>query len=238
MAPAVLRDSSADLSPLFSPPKSGHQRTLLLAPPSIASHEERLRRVLSAHDRATTDLQMLDRFAAGLVKLPPSTYDIILVLADADGSCDKSTMLLDRDMFGKIVQTLRAGGRLQSQDGSLGQDNGSPTNTEAILAGLVPSGSEGVIKPESGAGDAVPLRFGKKKNDGSTMSNVGQAFPTTAPAASFSPLARNGKPASVGFVGFGDDFGTAAAMGDDDLIDEDTLLTEEDLNTPVAIRET
>jgi hypothetical protein len=47
------------------------------------------------------------------------------------------------------------------------------------------------------------------------------------------------KPAGVGFVDFSDDFGDPMITGedeDDELIDEDTLLTEEDMKRPVNIR--
>jgi hypothetical protein len=47
------------------------------------------------------------------------------------------------------------------------------------------------------------------------------------------------KPAGVGFVEFSDDFDDPMITGEDDddeLIDEDTLLTDEDLNRPVNIR--
>jgi len=47
------------------------------------------------------------------------------------------------------------------------------------------------------------------------------------------------KPAGVGFVDFGHDFHDPLITGEDDddeLIDEDTLLTEEDLKRPVNIR--
>jgi len=48
------------------------------------------------------------------------------------------------------------------------------------------------------------------------------------------------KPTGVGFVDFSDDFGEPLIKGEDDddeLIDEDTLLTEEDLRRPVNIRQ-
>ena len=42
-------------------------RTLIIAPPSVAAHPEQLNRVYETHSRAASDLQMLDRIAAGLV---------------------------------------------------------------------------------------------------------------------------------------------------------------------------
>jgi len=123
MAPAVTIENDSDFNTPFSSSKTGNsERTLLLAPPSIASHEEKLRNVLSTHDRAFTDLQMLDRLAAGLVTLPASTYDLVLVLTDADGTRHQSTQLLSRNVFSKMVQALKAGGKLQAQDGTFGQD--------------------------------------------------------------------------------------------------------------------
>lgn len=60
MAPSI--DFASDFSPIPSSTKSNpsNTRTLLLAPPSIASHEESLRNVLSSYDRSVTDLQMLE----------------------------------------------------------------------------------------------------------------------------------------------------------------------------------
>src|SRR5438034_6360372 len=124
MAPAVTIDNTSDFNPVSSATKmNGFQaRTLLLAPPSIASHEEKLHSVLSTHDRAFTDLQMLDRLAASLVTLPASTYDLVLVLTDANGTRNESSQLLTRTVFTKVVAALKAGGKFQSQDGSFGQN--------------------------------------------------------------------------------------------------------------------
>lgn len=240
MAPAVTIDNESDFNPTTT--KSIHsQRTLLLAPPSIASHEEKLRGVLSTHDRSTTDLQMLDRLSAGLVQLPDSTYDLILILTDADGTRKESSQLLGRGVVGRIAQALKAGGKLQAQDGSLGQDTPSTEQTEAILAGLLAE-SGAMVKPDNSASDAVPLRL-RRKPKAEAVSNAG---PPVLPAA----LSVNGKrksvdissnkPSGVGFVDFSDDFGEPIITGEDDddeLIDEDTLLTEEDLKRPVNIRE-
>jgi hypothetical protein len=241
MAPAVTLNNEADFSPVLSSSKHNnyHARSLLLAPPSISSHEEKLRDVLSTYDRAVTDVQMLDRLSTGTVTLPASTYDTILILTDADGTRNESTKLLGRDVFSKIVQALKAGSKLQSQDKTLGQNTDSLEHAEAILAGLVPSGSDGMVKPESSASEAVPLRFGKKKDRNSAVSEVGLAVPAAAIALNGNHTAQNGKPFGVGFVDFSDDFGDPVITGEDDddeLIDEDALLTEEDLKRPVVIR--
>jgi hypothetical protein len=242
MAPSV--DFSSDFSPaavLSAKTASSSPRTLLLAPPSTSSHESALSSVLASYDRAVTDLQMLDRLSAGLVTLPDATYDLILILTDADGTRAESTQLLSREVFARIVQALRAGGKLKTQDGAFGQLTGSEELREAILAGLVVEG-DGMVKPDGSANDAVPLRL-KRKDKSAAVSSAG-------PAVATATVAVNGKrksmdmaqtqPADVGFVDFSDDFDDPLITGDDDdddeLIDEDTLLTEEDLKRPVNIR--
>jgi hypothetical protein len=245
MAPAVAIENDSDFNSQIPSTKMGSSaaRTLRLAPPSIASHEEKLRSVLSTHDRAFTDLQMLDRLAAGLVTLPASTYDFVLILVDADGTRNESTQLLTREVFSKMALAIKAGGILQTQDGAFGQNAESMEYTEAILAGLVAKGSEGMVKPESKASEAVPLRFGKKKNKGPAVSAAGPAVPVVSIPLNGKrksmDISQNGKPAGVGFVDFSDDFGEPMITGEDDddeLIDEDTLLTEDDLKRPVVVR--
>ncbi|CAJ2503040.1 Uu.00g104340.m01.CDS01 [Anthostomella pinea] len=241
MSPSVVTiDNTSDFAsaapnPLSNGPSAA--RTLLLAPPSIASHEEKLRHVLAAHDRTVTDLQMLDRLSAGLVNLPDATYDLILVLTDADGTRAESTSLLSRDVFAKIVATLKVAGRVQAQDGSLVLGSETADAREALLAGLQP-GADGFTKADDDAGDAVPLKpgFGKNKK----RSAAGPAVPSvTVHQANGKDTSLNmvppaAKPTGVGFVDFSDDFGIPED-DDDELIDEDTLLTEEDLNRPLAI---
>lgn len=245
MAPSVTIDNTPDFD--FSPANtttskmsSSTTRTLLLAPPSIASHEENLRIVLETYDRSTTDLQMLDRLSADLVTLPASTYDVVLILTDVDGTRTESSNLLGREVFSRIVSALKAGGRLQSQDGTFGQSN-EQEKTEAILSGLV-IGSDGLSKPDYSASEAVPLRFGKKKDKtNGAVSNAGPPVDTVPiPLKRKSVDMSTGKPAGVGFVDFSDDFGEPMITGEDDdddeLIDEDTLLTEEDLKRQVVVR--
>ncbi|KAH6655612.1 cytokine-induced anti-apoptosis inhibitor 1, Fe-S biogenesis-domain-containing protein [Truncatella angustata] len=234
---AMMIDTSDDfVSPFAKSAQNGFSaaRTLLLAPPSIASHEETLRQVLAAHDRSVTDLQMLDRLSAGLVSLPDATYDLILVLTDADGTRSESTLLLNRDVFGKIVPSLKVGGKLQAQNGTLGQGSDSADAREAVLAGLV-TGPDGFTKAEDEEA-AVPLKlsFGKNKKKstaGPAVSSV-TVHETIGATIELDMAPPVSKPAGVGFVNLDDDFDFG---DDDDLIDEDTLLTEEDMNAQFAL---
>jgi hypothetical protein len=165
---------------------------------------------------------------------------LIIVLADANGTRIESTQLLTRDVFSRIVQALMLGGKLQAQDGIFGQDAASLQHRGAILAGLVAEGG-GMTKLEYNANEAVPLRI-RRKDESIAVSNAG-------PAVATAPVQLSGKrksvdmtqskPAGVGFVEFSDDFDDPMITGEDDddeLIDEDTLLTDEDLNRPVNIR--
>lgn len=202
-------------------------RTLICAPPSVSSHPE----MLEGIDRSVADLQMLDRIAAGLVNLPAATYDVVLLLTDADGTSRESHQLLARNVMTKVVSALKAGGILKSQNGPL---RGSE-KTEAILAGLSES-PDGMVKVEQEEVVSIPLKFGKKKTNGTNCA--------VNPDGSV-PLNLNGKrdkpepvkPAGVGFVDFSDDLDGPIITGEDDeLIDEDDLITEEDMARPVIQR--
>jgi hypothetical protein len=214
-------------------------RTLLLAPPSVAAHPELLNRVVEAHDRSHTDIQMLDRLALGLVSLPAATYDVILLLTDADGSRTESQRLVDRGIMGKLFEALKVGGKLKSQDGRLGLVD-SAEKTEGILAGLI-IGEDGFKKPDSGGSGVVSLRFGKKKSapatngavnaDGSVPLSLGKRKSVEMEAPP-QPV----QPAGVGFVDFSDDLDELVTGDDDDLIDEDELLDADDLANPIIQR--
>jgi hypothetical protein len=211
-------------------------RTLLLCPPSLSSHPEALNKIYEIHDRSTADLQMLDRIAAGLVHLPAATYDVVLLLTDANGTTRESHKLLARDVASAVASALKVGGILKGQDGVLD----GAAKTEAILAGLSES-PDGMVKEEQVESVSIPLKFGKKKTNGTNGTNG-----TVNPDGSV-PLNLNGKrnqpqpepvkPAGVGFVDFSDDFDDPIITGeDDDLIDEDDLITEEDMARPVIQR--
>jgi hypothetical protein len=141
-------------------------RTLLLCPPSLSAHPEALNKIYEIHDRSTADLQMLDRIAAGLVQLPAATYDVVLLLTDADGTTRESHKLLARDVASTVASSLKVGGVLRGQNGIL---DGS-AKTEAILAGLSES-PDGMVKMEQVESVSIPLKFGKNKTNGAKATN-------------------------------------------------------------------
>lgn len=227
MTPAVTIDDSPDFSPHSNRAQNGStsHRTLLLSPPSLSSHPEVLNKLFDSYDRSQTDVQMLDRLALGLVSLPASTYDVILLLTDADGTRTEGQKLMDRNIMAQIVAAMKTGGRLRSQDGTFGRAKGLE-KTEAILAGLIidDSGEGGMTKPDdSGMVQTVPLKRTKRAaNANGPLAQNGQAADQNGHTATSAP------PHGVGFVDFSDDF--EEPTGDDcDLVDEDDLVTEEDL---------
>ncbi|OQD62631.1 hypothetical protein PENPOL_c011G00380 [Penicillium polonicum] len=216
MAPSFITIDSNDMDVDFSTPKPVQaKRTLLLAPPSIATQEDKLRGLFSTFDRSITDLQMLDRLSAGVVSLPATTYDLVLILTDTDGTRRSEALkLLTRDVYATLVPSMKPGAKLQTQDSALNASDAM----EAVLAGLVQS-DNGFEKPSFDPSAAVPLKFGlKKKNK-----------PTAPAAVSVIPSFPTGFAAPMGI-----DSPTNHDRDDDDeLINEDTLLSEEDLTRPI-----
>merc|ERR1712000_669040 len=155
MAPAtVSMDFSDDFAPAPAVKAPSNQRTLLLAPPSVAAHEEKLKDIFTVYDRSSSDLHMLDRLNAGFVKLPASTYDLVLVLTDTTGERRVEALnLLNRDVYAALVPAIKDGGKLRMQDGPLA----APDAREAILAGLVEKDGafEKVVEQEV----AVPVQI-------------------------------------------------------------------------------
>ncbi|KAH9881243.1 electron carrier [Plenodomus biglobosus] len=209
--------------------------TLLVAPASVAAHPEQLEKVFEKYDRNATELQMLDRIAAGLVNLPAATYDVILLLTDADGTTREAHKLLSRDVMNSMFGALKVGGLLKSQAGAFQ----GTERTEAILAGLTET-ADGMAKPEQAESVSIPLKFGKKR----TLNGANGTNGTNGAVGSVAsiPLNLGGKrdqpepvkPVGVGFVDFSDDLDDPIITGeDDDLIDEDDLITEEDMARPV-----
>lgn len=237
--PVINMDFSDDFAmPTRSTaPAATPQRTLLLSPPSLSSHQEKLTQVMEMHDRKSTDMQMLDRLNVGLVSLPESTYDLIMVLSDADSTRRESQTLLGRKVFELLVKSLKAGGSLRSQDGQLGAVE-SAEKTEAILAGLAYEPGKGFVKQDFSQ-VSIPLKLNRKNANGvakaagglSTTENGSVSLPLNGKRKSEDMT--NGVPAGVGFDdGSLDDL---AEDSDDELIDEDTLLDEEDLKGPVKV---
>lgn len=217
---------------------SGH-RTLLLATPSLASDEAALRAAMAGHDRAVSDLHMLDRLSAGLVNLPADAYDLVLLLGGGGGGSEPADAFLDRALLTMVHDALRAGGRIEAQGGA---GIGPALDKEFVLAGLVRSGA-GFAKPDYGAETVVPLKLRRKKklqvavdSDDAVPQLVAaeeqrKAQEAAAAAAAAQEQAKK-VPAGVGFVTLDD----LDADDDDDLIDEDTLLTAQDLKRPLNIR--
>ncbi|KAJ5274615.1 hypothetical protein N7497_005217 [Penicillium chrysogenum] len=213
MAPSFITIDANDMDVDFSTTKPVQaKRTLLLAPPSIATQEDKLRDLFSTFDRSTTDLQMLDRLSAGVVSLPATTYDLVLILTDTDGTRrSEALQLLTRNVYTTLVPAMKAGAKLQTQDSALNASDAM----EAVLAGLVQS-DNGFEKPNFEPSAAVPLKFGLKKKNKPTPTAV-PSIPTgfAAPMGIDSPVTNHDRDE------------------DDELINEDTLLSEEDLTRPI-----
>ncbi|WPH01899.1 Fe-S cluster assembly protein dre2 [Acrodontium crateriforme] len=247
MVPSVTIDNTPDLDlPTTNPTSS--QRTLLLAPPSVASHPTALTQVVEAYDRNATDIQMLDRLALGLVALPDATYDVVLLLTDVGNASNRE---LDRNVMSRIVQSLKPGGKLMAQGGNL-----SPTEqTEGILAGLAVDGDSMKKAENSSAPQTVTLSFGKKKkaNAAAVPANDVEAAAIKRKSDDISSTSNGvmkSTPAGVGFIDSTDDLGDD--YDDDDMdvefpsneelqkaerIDPSTLLTDADRERPIVIPE-
>lgn len=201
--------------------------------------------MLEAHDRSSTDIQMLDRLALNLVSLPSSTYNLILILSDADDTRTESQKLLSRDIIALLAAALKPGGIIKSQDGTFADHAHEVERREAILAGLIVDEAGSAKKPESAAA-SVSLRLGKSKAEGgpaATTTPIGTGAQTTPSLnGKLANGETNGKhtngftngtvsaaPAGVGFIDFGDDLDAPMDDSDDELIDEDSLLTAEDI---------
>jgi anamorsin len=231
MPPSITIDETPD----FTSPSSFYAhhttaatitRTLFLAPSSISSHPAALDLAFIGHDRSQTDIQMLDRLSTGQALLPTTTYDTIVLLSDVSTGTYPP---LSRTIMTEIYGALRPGGILRSQDGLFGNVSGAD-KTEAILAGLLLSPyGDGMIKPDDvGATGVVLLKRGAKRA-AEGMNGFGSVSLNGTDNTSHAVT-------GVGFVDFTDDL-DALVSGEGDLIDEDDLLTEEDLKEGIVQRE-
>lgn len=207
MAPSIVTIDTSDDFDMAAPSRPvDAPRTLLLAPPSIAAHEEKLHALFTTFDRQSTDLQMLDRLSAGIVSLPPTTYSHVLVLTDTDGSRRAEALqLLTRDVYTTLVPSMKPGAKLATQDRPLT----AADSMEAIMAGLVQN-EAGFEKPNFEQASAVPLKLGGKKKN------------PTAPTGILSGLTNNA-------------FNEVKNNSEDneELINEDSLMDEEDFTRPI-----
>lgn len=186
---------------------------------------------------------MLDRLALGLVSLPATTYDVVLVLSDVDQA--QPSQSLSREVIERISQSLKPGGRLKAQSGST---FGKAEQTEAILAGLVAEGAE-ITKPAAAAAQTVKLSFGRKKANAAAVSanDVEAANTAKRKSEDISTNVVQATPAGVGFINNVDDldddyeddedeFPSDEALQNAARIDPESLLSEEDRQKPLIIR--
>lgn len=171
--------------------------------------------------------------------------------------------MTDRNLLAQVVRALRPGGRLRSQDDKFPL-SGSLEMREAVLAGLVVSPQEatngkmesGMVKPNYEASQVVPLRLGQRKRNnpdgglnGSVETHMGRGETNGTASMNGTAKGLNGAaksgiqlPTGVGYVDFSDDLDeppaeeAAVSDSDDELIDEDTLLSDADFSRPIVQR--
>lgn len=181
-------------------------RTLLLAPASLAGQEDALKTVYSTFDRSTSDLHMLDRLSAGAARLPDATYDAVVVLTDSDGARRAEA---ERWLTRKVYDVLFAA---MKTGAILEAQHGPLPTAEPTLAGLVLRKDGRFEKAEE---EVVQIRLGGRKKAAPAAPVVPVAAPVAAPIVQIDL----------------DDFDD-----EDELIDEDGLMTQADLDRPIQIR--
>ncbi|KAF3936403.1 Anamorsin [Dactylella cylindrospora] len=238
MAPHLTAiDFSSDFAPAITSEKLAVKptsKTLLLCPPAVAANPEVLQAALATHPRSSTDVQMLDRIALGLVNLPAETYATVILLSDpASTPFDIDTTLLQ-----KVTASMTPGSKwITEKCDSLKKVN----RLQVMLAGLVVNEADGLVsfsKPDYGRTAAVPLKFGKKAKDSSTETVTLNGKRKSVEISTDVPLVApmKAKPVTeykVGYVDFGDDLDVDFGEDDDELIDENTLLNDGDLDMAV-----
>ncbi|KAI5818375.1 cytokine-induced anti-apoptosis inhibitor 1, Fe-S biogenesis-domain-containing protein [Pyronema omphalodes] len=188
-------------------------RTLILCPPSISSTPEVLETALSSNNipRENADIHMLDRLSLGLVSLPDNLYNTVLLLTSEP---------VEAALLPKILASMTPGGSWR---------NAGADKLALLTAGfLVEDTAEGTTakRPEF-VEKSVKLNF-RKKEGGAAASTV--VKPVVARPAVVAPVKKVEVGAQVGF-----DLGDDLEDDDDELVDEDELMRDESLATPVQI---
>lgn len=221
MAPPHVLDTSTDFKPAatvnFDSSKT-QQRTLVLCPPSISSKPELLQNSLVGLDRATTDVQMLDRLSLGVIALPNNAYSSVLILSDASATPFRE---FEKHVLQDIFKSMLPKARLRSQD----RDFGKRDILGILMAGFMvekegPDENVVLVKPDFHGAASVPLKLRKKESGNETKPAITHALGAEA---------ENSTVNGVGFINYDD-------LGDDELVDEETLLDDGDLGTPIRQR--
>ena len=200
-------DMTDDFNPTPAPTKSqAQERTLLLCPPSVASDPHLLESHLSALDRTTTDVQMLDRLSMGLVSLPTATYTTVRLLPG-------STTPLTPALLAQINTTMKPGARWTSPENA----EWTKDKLAFLIAGFMVDGDV-VSKPDFGPQKTVALKPRAK---------------TTAAATAPKVVVPKKVPRQEVQFDMGDDLDDD---DDDELIDEDELMADETLATAAQMR--
>ena len=181
-------------------------------------------------------MQMLDRLSFSLVSLPDSSYDVVLLLADTSPRPPPLHHFLSKNVFHQLYQSLRPGGRIQLEGNTTKLSDGC--RTEAVLSGFIFS-EDDLLKPPEQATQSVPFRARKPSSPKATTKLAG----TGAVTLNLNGKRMNGPPLpATNGVGFEDPTNDSSSLGangtisDDELIDEDTLLEEEDMQRPIVQR--
>ena len=209
---SILLDTASDFEPATTMNTSS--KTLILCPPSVSSHPDLLEKALSAFDRSSTDVQMLDRLSLKVVNLPTSTYSSALILADPSSTVSQD---LEPYVLQSVFNSMLPKATLRIQgEGFAGGDT-----IQFLVAGFMVDKDvdESIIltKPEFTGNASVPLKLRRKQRVDSAEINSGKT--ESIPTATSAPAIEG-----VGFV-----LSDADLEDDDDLIDEDTLLETGDL---------
>lgn len=167
---------------------------------------------------------MLDRLSLSLSTLPDDTYsEILLLLGEDDQS---NTSIIPAEVVKKVFKAMRAGGRWKLAGGG-GWVREGQEKVKFLLEGFVVEAGGEVVKPDFGGVKEVKL--GLRRTGGAGGGKV--VRPVVAKPVVARPVEKRPVAATVGFVN-GDE---EEEESDDELIDEDELMADESLATPVQI---